>query len=144
MTYDDGTTTGTYGYDDVARKLTETVNYGLFSLNHSYVYYKNGRKKRYTGPDGVTIEYDYDNNNQLSRIGIPEQGPITTNRHHWYAPEKITLPGGSTRLFEYDPFMRPTRILANDPAGNAILDYRYAYDEVNNIIEKITEQGEYR
>ena len=48
------------------RKLSETVDYEPFELSYSYTYYKNGLKKTFTGPDGVTYEYTYDDNNQIS------------------------------------------------------------------------------
>ena len=52
--YDDGTTSAVYSYDDLNRKIGETVNYGPFALTNSYTYYNNGFKETFTGPDGVT------------------------------------------------------------------------------------------
>ncbi len=40
--------------------------------------------------------------------------------------------------------MRVTRIRADDPAGNPLLDYAYRYDAADNILEKATEHGVYR
>ena len=51
--YNDGITSATYTYDDLYRKLSETVNYGSFEQTNSYTYYNNGLKKTYTGPDGI-------------------------------------------------------------------------------------------
>ncbi len=48
--YDDGDTSATYTYDDLGRKLTETVNYGTFSKTFSYTYYPNGQKQTLTCP----------------------------------------------------------------------------------------------
>ena len=36
--YNDGITSATYTYDDLYRKLSETVNYGPFEKTNSYAY----------------------------------------------------------------------------------------------------------
>ncbi|MCP4712549.1 MAG: RHS repeat protein, partial [Planctomycetes bacterium] len=64
--YDDGVTTGLYTYDAANRKLSETVDYGDFSFTNSYTYFKNGRKKTFTGPDGITYQYTYDEANHFT------------------------------------------------------------------------------
>jgi len=66
--YDDGETSATYTYDDLGRKLTETVDYGAFTKEFSYTYYKNGLKKTFTMPDGTMYEYTYGNNNELREV----------------------------------------------------------------------------
>ena len=77
--YDDGVTSAAYSYDDLARKVTETVNYGAVELASRTAWYANGAKKSFTGPDGITYEYTYDANNQLVSVAIPGQGFITVN-----------------------------------------------------------------
>ncbi|MCP3950600.1 MAG: hypothetical protein GY697_00025, partial [Desulfobacterales bacterium] len=141
--YDDGTTTGTYGYDENHRKVTETVNYGTFSLTNTYDYYANGLKKTYTGPDNFPYGYTYDTNNQLTGVSIPGQGMITISAYNWTRPAGMTLPGGAKKTFEYDPLMRVKKILSKDPGGNALVDYAYTYDKVDNITAKNTEHGGY-
>jgi len=78
-TYDDGITSATYTYDDLQRKVSETVNYGTFSKTISYTYYANSLKKTFTDPSGVRVEYAYDENNRPGSIEIPGQGLITYN-----------------------------------------------------------------
>ena len=142
-TYDDATTTGSYDYDLNYRKTSETVDYGTFQLTNGYTYYKNGLKKTFTGPDSNTYEYDYDANNQLASVQIPNFGFITVNEYNWNRPAAMTLPGGSTREFTYDPLMRVESIIAKDPPQNSILDYQYTYDKMDNIVGKSTEHGQY-
>ena len=141
--YDDGTTSAVYTYDDLYRKLSETVNYGGFVLTNSYTYYKNGLKKTHTGPDGVTFAYTYDESNQLTGINIPGAGYITYNAYQWNRPTEVILPGGSKREYTYDPLMRVKSIAAKDPAQNILLNYQYNYDKLNNITAKVTEHGDY-
>jgi len=141
--YSDAVTTGTYTYDAVNRKLTDTVNYGLFSLSSSYSYFKNGRKSSFTGPDGNKIDYSYDAADLLQTVAIPGQGSIVYNSYNWLAPTKVTLPGGSTKNFSYDGLLRPTNIHMKDPAANTLMNYAYSYDTSGNITAKNTEHGNY-
>jgi RHS repeat-associated protein len=143
VSYSDGTTSGTYSYDALNRKLSETVNYGPFSLGHAYSYYPNGLKKTFTGPDGVSYGYSYDANNQLSAVEIPAVGSITYSQYTWNRPAEVLLPGGSKRQYAYDPLMRVKEILATDQAANPMMHYQYSYDKMDNITQKGTEHGDY-
>ena len=141
--YDDGTTSAEYSYDDLYRKTSETVDYGAFTRGYSYTYFKNGMKKTFTGPDGITYEYGYDDNKQLAEVVIPEVGSITYNAYEWKRPTSITLPGGAQKQYTYDPLMRVKSILVTDPGQNVLMDYNYSYDSMNNILTKGTEHGVY-
>jgi RHS repeat-associated protein len=141
--YDDGESSGTYSYDTVGRKTTETVDYGPFSLSQSYGYYRNGTKQSYTGPDGVAYAYSYDGNNQLSGVEVPGQGFVSVNGYTWNRPNGVTLPGGSVKSYGYDGLMRLTGIGVNDPAGNSLIGYSYTHDREGNITNKATEHGDY-
>jgi len=142
-TYSDGTTSATYTYDDAYRKTQETMNFGSFSKTIGYGYNKNGTKKHFTYPDGTEIGYTYDNNNQPQGMNLPGAGYLTYNGYEWTRPTGITLPGGSTRSFTYDPLMRTKTILAKDPGQNAVQQYSYTYDKMDNITQKNTEAGNY-
>ena len=110
--YNDGITSAVYTYDDLYRKLSETVNYGTtanygtIELTNNYTYYRNGLKEKFTGPDGVVYAYTYDNNNQLTGVDIPGAGYITYSSYEWNRPTEVILPGGSKREYVYDPLMR--------------------------------------
>jgi YD repeat-containing protein len=43
-------------------------------------------KKTFTGPDGVTYPYTYDDNNQLVGVNIPGAGYITYSSYDWNRP----------------------------------------------------------
>jgi RHS repeat-associated protein len=141
--YDDGVTSAQYGYDDLYRKISDTVDHGTFSLSNTHTYNKNGTKKTFTGPDSVTYGYLYDANNQLAGVQIPDSGFITVNAYHWNRPANMTLPGGSTKQFDYDPLMRVKEITARDPGQNILMNYQYTYDKMDNIENKDTEHGSY-
>jgi RHS repeat-associated protein len=139
--YDDGTTSGAYVYDDLRRKIGETVDYGSFSLNYGYTYYANGLKRAYTGPDGLTYGYTYDRNNRLTRIDNPGTGPVSFNTYEWNSLKRMTLPGGAAQAFDYDPLRRLTAIQAFDPAQNPVLSRSYTHAPNDDILTAVTEQG---
>ena len=141
--YDDGVTSAVYTYDDLQRKLSKTLDYGPFSLSYAYSYYANGLKKSFTGPDGSKIDYTYDDNNRLETINIPGSGQLTYNAYQWNNPAKITLPGGTTKEYFYDPLMRIQSIINKDPAQNTLLNYSYTYSPAGNITQKATGHGNY-
>jgi RHS repeat-associated protein len=143
ISYTDSTITGTVTYDSrQLRKVGETVHYGTFSLSYSYDYYANGRKKSFTGPDGVTVNYTYDPNNQLATIQLLA-GNITVNSYKWVAPSQITFPGGSVRTQGYDPLLRLTQIQVKNPGQGEVMNYQYDYDSVDSLKTKDTEHGNY-
>ncbi|MDA8142164.1 MAG: fibronectin type III domain-containing protein [Desulfobacteraceae bacterium] len=139
--YDDGTTSGAYVYDDLRRKIGETVDYGSFSLNYGYTYYANGLKRSYTGPDGLTYGYTYDRNNRLARIDNPGTGPVSFNAYEWNSLKRMTLPGGAAQEFDYDPLRRLRAIQAYDPGRNPVLARSYTHAPNDDILTAVTEQG---
>ena len=142
--YNDGTTSAQYKYDDLYRKTSESVVYSpSVILGYTYTYYKNGMKKSFTGPDGVTYEYGYDGNKKLAEVVIPGVGSISYNAYNWTKPISITLPGATQKQYTYGPLMRVESISVTDPDQNVLMDYNYSYDRMNNILTKSTEHGVY-
>jgi YD repeat-containing protein len=139
--YDDGTTSATYTYDDLHRKIVETVNFGGFSKTFNYEHYHNGLKKRFVMPDNIGYDYTYDDANQLVNVQIPDVGAITVTSYHWNRPDSVSLPGGSKQEYTYDPLMRVKSITDKDPAQNVFMQYSYTYDKMDNITSKATWQG---
>jgi RHS repeat-associated protein len=64
--------------------------------------------------------------------------------YRWNRPSAFTFPGGMHRTQEYDPFMRLSRITVKKPDHGILMDYRYEFDRMNNILLKETEHGPYR
>jgi RHS repeat-associated protein len=143
--YDDGTTSGAYTYDDLSRKIAESIDYGDFTLEYGYSYYANGLKQSFTGPGGTEIGYTYDENNRLTGIGIPDQGEVgyTYDAASWNSPASRILPGGATTDYSYDPLMRIESIVATDPGNNTLMSREYTYSPVGDITSKATEHGDY-
>nr|WP_320193973.1 RHS repeat-associated core domain-containing protein [uncultured Desulfobacter sp.] len=143
LSYDDGTSSANYVYDNNNLKISETVDYGNFSLCYSYSYYANGLKHTFTSPGGITYTYTYDANNQLSSINIPDSGNITYQNNVWNWPTLKTLPSGTIEKYTYDQLMRINRITVEAIGHDVIMDYAYTFDPSGNIIQKQTEHGTY-
>ena len=142
--YDDGTTSAMYVYDDLARKTSETVDYGNFNIAHAYSYYANGQKQSYTAPDGTLISYAYTHHGELERLTIPGEGDIVYSNFKWTRPQAITYPGNTLRTVGYDALLRTKTISVRNSQNQVLMDYGYDYDAVGNITEKRTEHGPHR
>jgi YD repeat-containing protein len=142
--YNDGTTSGMYRYDVLGRKIEEITDYGTFTKTNRYSHHKNGKLASFTGPDGITYTYAYDDRNRLKTIDLPGAGRYTVDAYRWNRPSAFTFPGGMHRTQEYDPFMRLSRITVKKPDHGILMDYRYEFDNMNNILLKDTEHGPYR
>ena len=141
LSYGDGTTSGQYVYDAMNRKVSETVDYGSFSLSYSYT--PNGMKESFTGPDGIRYEYTYDAGGRLKGIEVPGKGFITYNEYRWNRPATMSLPGGTVKEYTYDPLMRYREIKSDAPDDSALTNYHYAHDKMDNVLSKATEHGSY-
>ncbi|WP_232363770.1 RHS repeat domain-containing protein [Desulfogranum japonicum] len=132
--YDDGVTKGSYTYDLLGQQLSGKVDYGTFTAQHAYTYYKNGQKRSYTAPDGETQYYQYNNINQLAEISIPGVAQISYDQFNWLLPEKITFPGGE-QTNNYDGLLRLTK-RKSVAGGKTVLDLNYTYDALNQVNTK--------
>jgi RHS repeat-associated protein len=141
--YDDTVTSASYQYDDLQRRISETVNYPGFSLSHGYSYYGNSLKKSYTDPAGRTRSWTYDKAGRPTGLNLGATGEVTTNSYTWNQPEKITLPGGSTRNFIYNQVQELTGVTTKDPGSNPVIDYTYTRASNGRVDAKKTEHGDY-
>src|SRR6056297_2796954 len=138
------TPAATYTYDASGRKISASVNYRPFSKTNTNTYLKNGLKKTFTGPDNISYGYLYNANNQLTGVQIPNKGFIAIGDYTWNRPVSMTLPGGTSKEFTYDPLMRITEMTSHDPGGNQILNSHYTYDKMDNITARQTDHGSYQ
>jgi RHS repeat-associated protein len=139
--WDDGQASGTLVYDELARLTSETVDFGPFSLTYSMTYNANGTVDTFTDADGSTYRYLYDGANKPMGLVIPSVGMIAVNSFEWYAPTKITLPGGTTREYEHTGLLQPATITVKDPGLNVVSQFAMTYDGVRNVLTKESEFG---
>jgi RHS repeat-associated protein len=141
VSYDDGVTRGVYAYDALDRRITETVNFGDFTLEQHFGFEANGRRGAYTGPDGETRRYAYDAADRLVAIGVPGLGAIQAGEYQWNRPGIVAIPGGAMRRNAFDGFGRVRGIAVADPQGQVLMDYRYGYDKLGQVTHLATERG---
>ncbi|BBO87540.1 RHS repeat-associated core domain-containing protein [Desulfosarcina ovata] len=143
LSYDNGNVNANYTYDAINRKISETINYGNFSLTNRYSYNGNGLLINYTGPNEIPYQYSYNDINQIVAVSIPGLGDVVKSSFQWNHPQKIVFPGGVSRQLYYDTMQSIENIVAYNPLNNIIMNYSYEYDNARNVIVKNTEHGAY-
>ena len=141
LSYDDGAVSGEFTYDALGRTLSSHVNYGPFTRGEEFTYSQDGRPETYTAPDGKTYRYDYDGAGMLRAVQLPDAGSIVVNSRTWFLPSQVTFPGGVSRRYEYDEWLRPTQATSRDPGNNVILDQRYEWSDVGLLTRKTIDGG---
>ena len=131
--WNDGTVSATRQYDAADRLSSETITYGDVSLNHAYTYHANNQIKTFTGPDGVTISYEYDALGQFERATIPGEGQIAVTAWQWTSPKKVLLPGGTTQVMDYDGFQSLTRLKVVDSGQVTVFDLHNQFGKLAEI-----------
>ena len=136
--YNDGTSSGSFAYDDLGRKTSESITYDLggtpFTKSHSYTYDKDGYKTGFTAPGGNTTTVSYDQAGRPVVMHLPAQaGAITVNSYYENRPSLVTLPGGSNISRTYDPLMRSQSIEAKTSTQNPLLNLGYTYTPASNV-----------
>ncbi|MFO1323087.1 MAG: RHS repeat-associated core domain-containing protein [Burkholderiales bacterium] len=136
VSWTNGNESGTLAYDNDDRKQAESVNYGAFQLGYAYSYTPGGQTATYTGPDGVTISYSYDQQEELTQVDIPGEGSIKLEDWVWRKPRLVTLPGGVTQTLSFDGFQKLASLSIKNPAQQIIADFRNHYGTLEETIAR--------
>ena len=148
-----------YTYD--AKGNIATVTKVATSETLNLYYDPNDRLDYYTDYYGNTVNYSYDNNNNVTEIVYPGNKTVkytydavnrctdvtdwnTKNTHFDYETDdrikKITLPNGTYTDYTYDAAGRPTGIFNKTSSGTTISSYGFTMDNAgNHLTETITE-----
>lgn len=137
LTYTKDSVSSTITYDNLNRKLSETVNYGPFSKTYSYTYDSRSNKATYTSPEGTIYTYTYNKNNQPTSIVFGEK--TIGLEYQWNRLTKTTLPNGNTTDYTYNQNSWLSYILTKQGTTSQ-LDKQYEFDKVGNI-DKITDNS---
>jgi RHS repeat-associated protein len=132
---------GTATYDDANRKTGETISYpdpqgGTLSLSYKKMFSPAGKLTRLTWPDGTDIDYGWSAHGELASVTIPQEGTISVNQFKWVAPEKITLPGGSTQNKTYDGLLNLENIKVKTPGQQTTLDLSNHYGKFQELKQR--------
>jgi RHS repeat-associated protein len=134
-TKSDPTGTITYGYDDSG--LLETVTEGGDVITRTYD--ERGRLKTFTNADGDLIQYQYDANNNLTRITYPPDTAHPTGKqvNYTYNARNLlaTVTDWNNRVttYQYDRLGRLIGIVR--PNGTSASISRDAADQLTSIRE---------
>jgi len=129
---------GTIIYNELGKKLSETVNFGSFSKNYNYTYDASGNKASFTNSEGNVYTYKYNKNNQLVAIGFDDK--VIGLTYQWDRLTKTQLPNGVTTDYQYNAnSWLATITLRNSVA--ILANNQYGFDKVGNIIGKTTAVG---
>jgi RHS repeat-associated protein len=135
------TINGTATYDDANRKTGETISYpdprgGVFSLSYKKVFSPAGKLTRLTWPDGTNIDYGWSAHGELASVTIPQEGTISVSQFKWVAPEKITLPGGTTQTKIYDGLLNLESIKVKTSGQQTTLDLSNHYGKFQELKQR--------
>lgn len=131
---------GAITYDELNRKLSETVNYGAFSKTFSYTYDGKGNKATFTTPEGKQYTYKYNKNNQPTAIAF--DGRTIGLDYQWIRQTKQTLPNNVTTDYGYNAASWLSAITTKQNTAT-LASSQYGFDKVGNITAKTTEAGAY-
>jgi len=135
LTYSKDGISGSFTYDELNRKTSETVNYGPFAKTYSYTYDNFSNKVTFTTPEGKVYNYAYNKNNQPTSIAFG--GKTISYTYQWNRLKKTVLPNGITTDYQYNANTWLTSITAG-----TVLSEQNTYDNVGNITQKTTENDD--
>lgn len=153
LAYVDGTTAGTWDYDDSNRTVQCTIDYGSFSASYAYTFDAEGHKTSMTGPNGWINMYHYGADRMLAGIEIPGEGSINQQRVPYDTERHVQYPGGVRKSIYSDPLLGVRSNVAVDMAEALLLtqvhernlskvttrlatevgDYQYRYDALHQL-----------
>lgn len=139
--WDDGTVSASYSHDELGRLLTETTDFGPFSLSIAYTYNDNGTIDTFTDADGTIYRYVYDQDNKPQALIIPGVGTVAVSEFEWRAPKRISLPGGTTREIVRTGLLEAESITVRDSASNVLSEISITYDPMRNVDTKSDDFG---
>ncbi len=141
---DDGQSRQTYQYNVLGQLIETEIDFGAFSKTLVYTYDKRGKKATYTTPEGLTYQYQYDGNGNVTNVVLPQHGQISFLGYQGRRPNQILFPGGLKQLYNYDGLNREFTREVLDGAGNQQAQAVYSYDAQNNITGINSERGQHQ
>ncbi len=139
--WDDGSSSATIGYDDVNRRVSESLTFGSLTLVSRHAYLPNGRKKSVTYPSGTTVSYAYSAGNHLSSVTVSDAGSVVVGDRLWYAPKTITFPGGVTQHRSYDAYLNLESLQVTTASGSPVFSLADEFDSLEQLVGRTIDQS---
>ena len=129
--------TGSYGlaYDNMGRLLGTTTQYSFLpgkTLTSSYSYDASSNRTSFTGPDGGTNAYSYDNLNRLTGLANSWAGSFNEGYDALSRRTSLGRPNGVKSNYQYDNLSRLLSVLH----GGGVDGANYTYDNAGNRTSK--------
>lgn len=124
---------GTITYDELGRKLSESVTMGGFTKTFSYTYDASGNKQTYTSPEGKQYTYGYNKNDQPTSISF--DGKTIALDYQWIRQTKTTLPNNVTTSYSYNANSWLSAIETKQNSST-LSSTGYQFDKTGNITQK--------
>jgi RHS repeat-associated protein len=132
-----------YDYDELNRLMTLTSHQGVFMFGSDDA----SRRESLAYPNGVSIDYDHDNANQLTALHLLDSGMSLLSKFDYTYDDagnrgtRTTLDGVTT--YTYDDLDRLTDAVGPDPVNPLLtLTESYDYDAVGNRISSHLATGQ--
>jgi len=125
-------------YDEANRKIGETVTYptpdgSQYSMSYAQGRSAAGKKSSLTLPDGTKVDYSYSLHGELQRVAIPGEGTISVDAYRWFAPARVTLPGGSTQTRGHDGLLNLESFDGKTAGQQSFLELRNRYGKTSEL-----------
>lgn len=120
----------TYHYDTNTKRLTSISKDGI--TIGSCTYDALGRVRTTTDESGITLTYDYNKLDKVTRVTYPDGTHEDTTYACCGLPAIVRDRAGRSTYYDYDVFRRPVR--EQDTAGNVV---RMEYDVMDNMTKLI-------
>ncbi|MDT0596675.1 RHS repeat-associated core domain-containing protein, partial [Glaciecola petra] len=122
-------------YDGFGRILTESNKYLWHAaLVNQYEYDAHGNRTKFTYPDGIVVNYSYDEMDRIKGVDLPGVGSDVTYSYNAQGlPTEIQRPNGTDIQLTYDSAFRVQTLSENLNVTAADNAYSYTYNPVNQI-----------
>ena len=129
-----------YNYDSTSKQLTSITHKADSGSSpvtlSSFTYDTVGRVRTVTDANNVTVTYDYNNLDAVTRVTYPDNTYASVEYVCCGMPGMVRDRAGRKSYYDYDPMKRVTRV--QDAIGQSV---EYRYDAAGNLIELLDANG---
>ncbi|MBT9560488.1 MAG: RHS repeat protein, partial [Myxococcales bacterium] len=141
LTLSNEVASSTFTYDESARTLTESVDFGPVTATWAYRYDSLGRKVGFIGPTGAETTFVYGPSGRLSQVTHPLAGATTIT---YPSPYDVTTayPNGVTVALESGAYDRTDRLKATRGTTALLdLDFNWSAHRLTSTVDAVTGLG---
>jgi RHS repeat-associated protein len=141
LTWNDGTYSANYLYDELYRIKSITTNYPFAAKTVSYTYDKAGNKKTLTDAEGEVVTYNYDTLNRLNQLTSHTTQVTSYEYDNLGRLTKKTLPNAVYTEYTYNNLNQLLSLSNKKSDTTVISSFSYTHDKVGNRLTMATPGG---